>query len=179
MPTFGFGKHPTLLRIKSTTPSVSYVLANEEAPSEECTLIVQHSPRALRIAIRETLSNHIRLLHEYETASEAETGVEQGDLFTHLQPVYTEAHITQCQLYVQTGHFALIPSELFDPTIGLRYLDMTANLPDGLTAASTNHGVFTNVFAVDTSLLIQLKNLHLPLTRICHQVDVQHVFATP
>ena len=140
-------------------------------------LLVQHSPRVFRLALRRADSPVMVLLSEFAVSEGSEGAIGVGQLIRSFVDVAGREHVKQMRLFVQTGHFALIPKDVYDVTVGLRYLDLTAQLPDGLTAAETRHAEFVNVFAVDAGLKTALKDMDIPLAGMHHQADAQHLYA--
>lgn len=138
------------------------------------TLCVQHSPRHIRIGAY----GEEGFLFGEEFRCE-DLGMPKCQIEALLKGHALVADLSvfrEVRLLLQTGHFAWIPEALFNPDLGLDYLNLTASLDAKAYQACRSDlpGGIVNIFAFPKKELQFWQKKELPNLRIYHHTDVQH-----
>ena len=149
-------------------------------------LVILHSPLALRLGAYAADSGEFLFFEDHPWPDPANIEAIWLHGFLSKHPVIGQILNPEAvYLEVQTGHFAWLPSALFDSEAGLQYLNLTTELaPDAYIPMANNwqlgdgEGDLVCQFAVQTEIYLALDGLFGTKLKVVHHT-LAHLAALP
>ncbi len=143
------------------------------------TLCVQHSPRHIRIGAYNEEGFLFGEEFRCEDILDMRGGASKCQIEVLLKnhPLVSDLNVfREVRLLLQTGHFAWIPEALFNPDLGLDYLNLTASLDQRQHVACRSDlpGGIVSIFAFPKREIQFWQKKDFKSLRIYHHADVQH-----